>query len=187
MNEHTQGGRGFIGYEYKSVTALRDMANLYIDCFPSFGWTLEEKGIGTPIVTRPADWLTPNKLRFKRDRKMVNKMELTRLQREFESRVNEICKLEDSKTASATIASIIVGIVGTAFLAGSVMAITLLAPINIPLSIILAVPGFIGCALPYFIYKRMSAKKDEQVTPLIEQQYDAIYETCEKANALLYK
>lgn len=46
--------------------------------------------------------------------------------------------------------------------------------------------AFIGWMLPYFCYRGIVVKKTEQITKLIEQQYDAIYETCEKANALLY-
>ena len=42
-------------------------------------------------------------LRLKRDRKIVNKTELTRLQRNFEACVREIQSLENSKTSKATI------------------------------------------------------------------------------------
>ena len=177
MNENTQDGRGFVGYEYKSITVKRDMRDLYIDCFPSFGWTLEGKA---PAL----DWATSVALKFKRDRKIVNKMELTRLQREFESHANEIGKLETSKTVGAATAAYVIGIIGTAFMAGATFAY--LAGM-ILLCIVLAVPAFIGWIIPYFCYRRISVKKTEQVTPLIEQQYDAIYETCEKASALLYK
>jgi len=176
MNGNTQDGRGFVGYEYKSVTVKRDMTNLYTDCFPSFGWTLESKA---PAL----DWVTSVTLKYRRDRKIVNKMELTRLQRQFESQASEINKLETSKTVGASAVAYVIGILGTAFMAGSVFAVT---SGMIPLCIILAVPAFIGWIIPYFCYRCMSAKKAEQVTPLIEQQYDAIYETCEKASALLY-
>lgn len=177
MNENTQNGRGFVAYEYKSVTVKRDMADLYTDGFPSFGWTLEGKA---PSL----DWVTSVTLKFKRERKIINKMELTRLQREFESHANEIHKLEISKTLGASTAAYVIGILGTAFMAGATFAV--LADM-IALCIILAVPAFIGWIIPYFCYRRISAKKVEKVTPLIEQQYDAIYETCEKAAALLYK
>lgn len=177
MNENTQNGRSFVGYEYKSVTVKRDMADLYTDCFPSFGWALEGK---VPSL----DWVTSVTLKFKRDWKIINKMELTRLQREFESHTNEIHKLEISKILGASTAAYVIGILGTAFMAGATFAF--LADM-IALCIILAVPAFIGWIIPYFCYRRIIAKKTERVTPLIEQQYDAIYETCEKATALLYK
>lgn len=177
MNEIFANNPGFVGYEYKSVTVKRDMVQLYTDCFPSFGWTLEDK---VPAL----DWVTSVTLKFKRNRKIINKMELTRLQREFESHANGIGKLEISKTVGAATFAYIIGILGTAFMAGAVLSF--LADM-ILLCIILAVPAFIGWIIPYFCYKRITAKKTEQVTPLIEQQYDTIYETCEKANALMYK
>jgi len=177
MNENTQDRHGFVGYEYKRVTVKRDMVDLYTDCFPSFGWTLGSKA---PALDR----VISVTLKFRRDRKIINKVELTRLQRQFESQASEIGKLETSKTIGASTIACVIGILGTAFMAGSVFAVTLEM---IPLCIILAIPAFIGWIIPYFCYQRISAKKTETVIPLIEQQYDAIYETCEKASALLYK
>lgn len=174
MSENMQSN--FIGYEYTSKTVKRGIADLYTDCFPSFGWSVEGYN---PTLTP-----TTVTMKFKRDRKLINKVELTRLQREFESHVGEINKLEISKTSFARVMAYIIGIVGTAFMAGSVFAVN---ADMIPLTVILGIPAFIGWIAPYFCYRRMGEKKAEKVAPLIEQQYDAIYATCEKANALLYK
>lgn len=115
----------------------------------------------------------------------MNKMELTRLQRNFEACVNEIETLEKSKTSVATVYALIIGMIGTAFMAGSTFAVTAQQP-HIILCIFLAIPGFIGWILPYFVYKRSVEKQTEKVTPLIEDKYDEIYEICEKGNKLLY-
>ena len=112
-------------------------------------------------------------------------MELTRLQRNFEACVNEIVALENSKTSVTTMYALIVGIVGTAFMAGSVFAVTAQSP-HIVLSVLLAIPGFIGWILPYFLYKRIVGKQTQKLIPLIEEKYDEIYEICEKGNKLLY-
>ncbi|MGM9589652.1 MAG: hypothetical protein ACI3V0_05700, partial [Faecousia sp.] len=103
----------YVGYEYKEVTVKRDQASLYMDCYENFGWEPDEN----IIVTGQFHMVT---LRMKRDRKIVNKMELTRLQRNFEACANEIDKLEQSKTSVAVIWSLIVGMIGTVFMAGSV-------------------------------------------------------------------
>ena len=118
----------------------------------------------------------------KRDRKIRNKPELTRLQRQFDAIVSEIVSLEASKRVKASIAAYVVGIIGTAFMAGSVFAITsgLLLP-----CIILAVPAFIGWLLPYFLYRSIEKKKTASVTPLIDSKYDELYTICERANGLL--
>lgn len=116
---------------------------------------------------------------------MINKMELTRLQRNFEACVKEIDALENAKTSVATMYAIILGIVGTAFMAGSTFAVTAQPP-HVILCIILAIPGFLGWIFPYFLYKKIVGKQTERLTPLIEEKYDEIYAICEKGNKLLY-
>ena len=84
---------------------------------------------------------------MKRDRKIINKMELTRLQRNFEAYVEEIRHLEKEKTSLPSIVAITTGIIGTAFIAGSTFAVTANPP-HIVLCILLAIPGFLGWILP---------------------------------------
>lgn len=76
------------------------------------------------------------------------------------------------------------GILGTAFMAGATFAVTAQPP-HILLCIILAIPGFLGWILPYFLYKTAVRRQTEKMTPLIEEKYDEIYEICEKGNKLL--
>lgn len=55
---------------------------------------------------------------------------------------------------------IITGMVGTAFMAGATFAVTAREPM-IWLCIVLAVPGFIGWVLPYFLYKKLQKRRGE--------------------------
>ena len=167
--------QNFVGYEYQDVTAKRNMAAMYADGYENFGWQLESSDGHLGAV----DTVT---LKFKRDRKIRNKAELSRLQRNFDACVREIETLESSKYIKASIAAYIIGILGTAFMAGSVFAVT--ANMIVP-CIILAIPAFIGWVLPYFIYKKILKAKTGKVTPLINQKYDEMYTVCEKANGLL--
>lgn len=170
MSEVTKGGGQFIGFEYKKIDSQDGYASLRLDCYPSFGWTADERTEGAG---------SDGKITLKRDRKLVNKMELTRLQRHFEACVDEIKALEKSKTASATVWAIVVGVIGTAFLAGATFAAIHKPPL-IVLTILLAVPGFLGWVLPYFLYRRLAAKRAKVVAELVEQKYDEIYEICEQ-------
>ena len=77
---------------------------------------------------------------------------------------------------------IILGLIGTAFLAGAIFAY--LGGL-IGLCIVLALPGFIGWILPHFLYNSTYSKQAAKVDPLIEIKQDEIYEVCERANALL--
>jgi len=178
MVETIRNNNDYVGYEYKDITVVHGMESLWTDYMTSFGWSLE----GTSSsITQGFNTLN---LKFKRDRKIRNKAELTRLQRQFENSVREIETLEKSKSVGAAVFAYAFGVVGTAFMAGSVFAY--LGGI-LPLSIILAVPGFAGWIFPYFCYVQLRNKKVASVTPKIDAQYDIMYETCEKASSLLEK
>ncbi|MFL0196310.1 hypothetical protein ACJDU8_12200 [Clostridium sp. WILCCON 0269] len=167
----------FIGYEYKEVAVNRDMESLWADCYGSFGWILEGKSSPLPGKN------TVN-LKFKRDRKIRNKMELTRLQRQFEGSVKQIENLENSKYTAALIFAIGVGILGTAFMA---LAVFSYLKGRIFLHIVFAIPAFLGWILPYFGYRKIVSKKADKINPIIEEVYDKIYDTCEKASRLTEK
>ncbi|MBP3475613.1 MAG: hypothetical protein J6K48_04760 [Lachnospiraceae bacterium] len=175
----------FVGYEYKEVITDQSRVAFLLDGYENFGWESDGN-----ICEDFREKTNPQKqrkviLRLKRNRKIINKMELTRLQRNFEACVSEIEALEKSKNSAATVYALILGILGTAFMAGSTFAVTAQPP-HVILCILLAIPGFMGWILPYFVYKRVLGKQTERVMPLIEEKYDEIYLICEKGNKLLY-
>lgn len=176
--------KNFVGYEYKEMIAESGKASFLLDGYECFGWELDESLVGNK-ESKNLSYQNKTVLHLKRNRKIINKMELTRLQRNFEACVKEIEALEKSKTSVATVYALVVGVIGTAFMAGSVFAVTAQPPYII-LSILLAIPAFIGWIVPYFLYKRVTRKQTEKLEPLIEHKYDEIYDICEKGNKLLY-
>lgn len=178
MSHTEKNAREFIGYEYKVITTGAEQASMYLDCYRNFGWFEDENA---PVSGNPHQ----TTLKLKRNRKIINKMELTRLQRNFESCVQEIEKLEKSKTSKATGYALAAGLLGTAFIAGSTFAVTAQPP-HIVLCVLLAVPGFIGWITPYFLYRRITAEQTGRITPVLEEKYEEIYDICEKGNRLLY-
>lgn len=181
MEDTGRQRKNFVGYEYKEIVAESSRLSFLLDGYECFGWELDEKRTASKTPSYPKKEI----LALKRNRKIINKMELTRLQRNFEACVKEIETLEKSKTSAATIYALAVGITGTAFMAGSVFAVTAQPPCII-LSILLAVPAFAGWIIPYFLYRRIAGRQTEKLELLIEQKYDEIYEICEKGNKLLY-
>ncbi|MDR0838901.1 MAG: hypothetical protein LBN99_04590 [Oscillospiraceae bacterium] len=169
MSETTVNSKNFVGYEYKEVYAGRDFEGVYADGYPNFGWQLDGGSYG--------------RLKFKRDRKIRNKAELSRLQREFEAIIRDIENLERSKTNGAQIAALTVGLIGTALVGGATFAF--IYGEMIPLMIVLALPGFILWGLAYMLYNRFKAKKSAAAEPLIDKKYDEIYEVCAQAHTLL--
>lgn len=164
-------------FDYLNVTVEEEYCSQYIDGYQKFGWKMDdniktEKNMGK--VT----------LHMKRSRHIMNKVELTRLQRHYEYCMEEIITLEHSKTSVPTMVSLTCGLIGCAFVAGSVFAVTNTPPI-IWLMVILAIPGFFLWGASYFSYKGVKKQRTKKVNPLIEEKYDEAYEVCEKAFRLL--
>ncbi len=161
----------YVAYEYKEIEAKGERAALLMDCYQSLGWEAEQENASGKIMLR-------------RSRKIMNKVELTRLQRNMEACVAEIDALQKEKTTKATIVSLVLGLIGTAFMAGSVFAVTATPPI-VWLCILLAVPAFVLWILAPILYPRMVAKQTKMFNELIEKKYDEIYAICEKGSKLL--
>lgn len=171
--EHSESN--FVAYERISVPVKRDMAQLYSDCYKCFGWIMVNLAPGNTDY----DSVTLN---LKRDRRIKNKTKVCEQQKICKNALTSIKRLENSKKSSAMIVALSIGVVGLSLLVGAVFSF--LANLT-ALFIVMALVGFIGCALPYFVYNKVRKNKDIKVNPLIDRQYDIIYETCETASSLL--
>lgn len=169
--------KNFTSYEYKEITVHSEKASLYLDCYESFGWRQDEnfppKESGEKIT-----------LKLKRDRRLVNKTELTRLQRHFEADMEEIDALERSKSGTATAWALAVGLLGTVLMAGSVFAIAA-SPPKVGLCALLGVPAIAGWLATYFVYRQAKLKRTRQVEPFISAKMEEVYTLCEKGQSLL--
>jgi len=175
MDEYKKDDKGFVGYEYREVTVSQSMESVYVDGYQHFGWELEGSSV-------PVGRVYSVTLKFKRDRKYHRTAEITRLMRQFDACTNEIVAMERSKGIGASTAAYIIGVLGTACMAGAVFAYL---GEMIPLMIFLTIPGLAGWIIPYFCYVAIRKKRCSQVDPLIDKKYDEIYTVCEKANGLL--
>lgn len=176
---------GYIGYEYREITVPEEYISLCLDSYPCFGW--EPDPNRKPAQKSNSSVKLPAKeetLYFRRNRTISNKAELTRLQRNFDSCVAELRALEQAKTTPTRIASLVVGIIGTAFMAGATFAVTAETP-DYGLMILLAIPGFTGWILPIFLYRSLLKKRTAEINPLMEKKYDEINSICEKGHRLL--
>jgi hypothetical protein len=162
----------FIMNEYLEVTIKGSLVPLCSDCYRALGWTIVDTSSGVDSI----------KMTLQRDRKIKHRVALCDLQRKCEVAFQAIERLENSKITKALAVALGIGLLGTAFLAGAVFAY--LAS-QLPLSIILAIPGFLGWGLPYYIYRQILKKSTDRMNPLIDENYDVIYEACEKASQLL--
>lgn len=165
----------FIAYEYLEQRIPKTMQNAYLDGYTNFGWTVTDRtpDIGKNTVT----------LKLKRDRNLPEKAALNRLQKQFEQEMAAAAAMESSKTSVPTMVALGVGLLGTVFMGGSVFAYIggLLL-----ISIILAVPGFIGWALGYFSFNWAQTRRTQKLAPVLEQTYDTAADYCKQAFQLMH-
>lgn len=173
MSETNRSERNFVAYEYTTLQVQRNELQEYKDCYRNFGWLPVEEAIGLSGIVL---------LKLKRDRMLKNHAELGNLQRQAEAAFSAIGKLERTKTERASMVALGTGVLGTAFMAGSVFAVV---AGNIPLCVVVGIPGLVGWGAAYLLYRKIMKSQIAQVSPLIDQQYEEIYRACEQASALL--
>lgn len=84
-------------HSFSFHTGIRHYEPL-LDGYESFGWE-EEGRLAESAAVRTRTLQQRKVRRMKRNRKLVNKVELTRLERNFEACMDEIGKLEKAKTS----------------------------------------------------------------------------------------
>lgn len=164
-----------VTYEYATVRAERDLESLYRDTYRGFGWSVEGYGAALPSTTSVS-------LKLKRPRHIKNRPQVVEMQRKAEHALTEIAALEKSKGTAAFATSMTLGIIGCAPLAGSIFAID---ADRWGLSIPLGVVGLLLWLAGYLVHGRIKARRIATVTPLIDRQYDVVYEAAEQAAHLL--
>jgi len=164
-----------VTFEYRSFAVNPLRLSLARDTFASFGW----------LPDAPSQTVTPSMhvtLNLKRDRHIKNRPVVAELQRRAETALAAVDKLERRKTSKAMAVALAIGLVGAGLLAGAVF--TFMAAIWAPF-VILGVLGLACWVVPYFTYKTIRANSTAALAPLVNEQYDTIYNACEQAHQLL--
>lgn len=180
--------KDFIAYEYLSLNVKTEQEPLYIDCYETFGWVL----VNNTALIDKEDYYINNfninknqviNIKFKRDRRIKNKVQLLSLQRKLETALKELSKLERQPYTAGIITSLTIGLIGTVFLAISVFALTVTTPFYF-LGILAGIIGLFGWTIGFLSFGKVKAKKETENIPLIEEQYNIIYDSCEQAKKL---
>ena len=193
----------FVAYEYKNVTTSQNAAAMCIDCMYNFGWlpieddkysletilsNLNPVNLGRNIsnvaqsIGGASDESMEIMLKFKRDRNIENKDVLIELEKEYEEALIEINKIERKNIAKSMGVSLGIGIIGTVFIG---LAVYNFVFSNILFGVLFAVIGAVGWVIGFFSNQKISHKKSEEAEALIQDQFNIISFSCEKAHALL--
>lgn len=168
----------FISYEYKTVSVKAKDQTKAMDMYEAFGWE----------ITGTASAVTGDTtLSLKRNRNLLHKQELNKLERQAEDTFATINGLERSKTLVASVFAYIFGCFAALVLGGG-MCLTMLIEGSIPAfvgGVILGVAGIALCGVNYVIYKKLVEKKTKSLLPVIDQTEEKLANTLEKGNDLL--
>ncbi len=170
-------GNDFVTYDYITIEVDNTKISLYVDTYENLGWEL------TNTVSR----LFNTELAFKRNRKVTNKKELLKLQRNIEESLYNIARLENSKINKVMISALVLGIPASLVMGGG-MALIMTQPDNVKAFIVglaLGVVGLVTCIFNPIIYNKKVARNIRRVNPLIEEEYDKIASVAEQVQELL--
>ncbi len=168
-------------YEYLEVVNDSSLIPLLMDGYESFGWEITKQ---TQLMQEEKNGkhLSNEKLGLRRNRHILNKMELTRLQRNFESCVVELVKMEKNKKRKGRTTAISMTIIGCTLVAISVFFITM--SIHIVASTVIGLIGIIMWILSIPVYRKIVESETKRINSLIDQKYEEIYIICAKGKKI---
>lgn len=169
-----------ITYDYKTISAKREMETMTIDAYENLGWEFVGSSVSGGAIFHV-------NLSFKRDRKIANKQNLLKLQEKIDSTLQNIEVLQNKKKTIGTIPALCVGVTGTLIFGGGMsMVMTLGVSSGIAVGwlvggIILGIVGLGVALLGWPIYKRTKRKGLAKIEPILENEYNKLADICEEA------
>ena len=159
MYENEKTERGHVSYEYREITVPRELSSLCRDSYPCFGWEADPNH-----EAAARDGRVPRHSPAAGQRETVTLC--FRRNRSIRNKA-ELTRLQRNFDSCVTFAAVA-------------------EPPILWLTILLAIPGFLGWILPVFLYRRLVRKRTAEIEPLQEQKYDEIDTICEKGSRLLH-
>ena len=165
-------------YDYKTIKVNRSIETVVCDTYENLGWELTN----TSSVEGSIFYVN---LSFKRDRKANNKIELLKLQDKADVIISTIENLQSKKKNAGTGISLGVGITGALVFGGGMSMCMVLSGVGYMLGgIALGLVGAGICALAYPLFKKINKKKNIEIQPLIESEFDKLADISEQAGKL---
>ena len=159
-------------YEYINVKIKYSLARKCGKCYESFGWeVLQEKISGEG-----------KELSLRRSKKIRNRAGLMAEQWKMEDAMKRVEHYEYRKELRPTIICILVGMVGAAFFACAIIALT---HGNWLLFFLLLIPGVILCTLPVWLKNWLMIWHVDDYREEVRDQNKLIYDACRAGRKIL--
>lgn len=169
-----------ITYDYKTIKVKREYETIVCDAYENLGWELTN-------TSASENSLFYINLSFKRNRKIENKMELTKLQEKVDNILANIENLQTKKKNAGVVEGISTGVVG-ALIFGGGMSMSMLNTASVGLLVGGIAIGIVGIAvglLGWLVFKKINKKKNTKIQPILESEFDKLADVCEQAYGLI--
>lgn len=164
-----------VTYDYKTIKVKRSIETLVCDTYENLGWELTN----TSSVESSLFYIN---LSFKRNRKIEKKVELLKLQDKADNIIASIENLQNKKKNAGFVSALTTGIIGALTFGGGMSMSLVLQGIGYMIGgIALGLVGAGICALAYPLFKNINKKKNTQIQPLLESEFDKLADICEQA------
>ena len=169
-----------ITYDYKTIKVKREYETIVCDAYENLGWELTN-------TSASENSLFYINLSFKRNRKIENKMELTKLQEKVDNILANIENLQTKKKNAGVVEGISTGVVG-ALIFGGGMSMSMLNTASVGLLVGGIAVGIVGITvglLGWLVLKKINKKKNTKIQPILESEFDKLADVCEQAHGLI--
>lgn len=168
-----------IVYDYKTVSVRREMEPMFIDTYENLGWEM----INT---TLQAGALTHVNVSFKRDRKIKNKVALSKIQNKVDITLSNINKINLSKQSAGVPEGLTVGICGALIFGGGMSMCMCLQGVGYMIGgIALGVMGVGVALLGWLTHNKCRNKKLAKLEPMLDEELNKLSDLCEEGHNLL--
>lgn len=169
-----------ITYDYKTIKVKREYETIVCDAYENLGWELTN-------TSASENSLFYINLSFKRNRKIENKMELTKLQEKVDNILANIENLQTKKKNAGVVEGISTDVVG-ALIFGGGMSMSMLNTASVGLLVGGIAVGIVGITvglLGWLVFKKINKKKNTKIQPILESEFDKLADVCEQAHGLI--
>lgn len=169
-------GDGYRSFEYARTVVKNELAQAACDCYEALGFELTDQRSAIPGG--------PATLSFRRNRKVLWKAQLAKMQCAMDDTLATIAHLEAEKTRKASGQAIAIGVVSALIFGIGLCCAMVWTSLMVP-GIVVGVLGIAGCIFAWLHYRKVYETESARINPQIEEAYDRLATQRKEAQAIL--